>query len=93
LRGNLDEQGLAIAAAQEASVATRKRLAEKTKSFRASIPPETFKQLAPLLKSYQEEVDALTNRAKSGESAFLDLFKALYEAPDPAPCLASSLVR
>lgn len=31
-------------------------------------------------------------RAKSGEGAFLDLYRQLYDAPDPAPCLATALV-
>lgn len=57
------------------------------------MPPETFKQLAPLLKLYQEEVDALTARAKLGEGSFLEVFKLVYEAPDPAPAIALGLVR
>ena len=32
-------------------------------------------------------------RAKFGESAFLDVYQKLYEAPDPAPALAAALVR
>ena len=47
--------------------------------------------VGPLLKSYQEEVDRLTTRAKHGETAFLELYKRLYEAPDPASTLASGL--
>ena len=31
-------------------------------------------------------------RAKAGETAFLDLYQKLYEAPDPAPCLLHSFV-
>jgi len=61
--------------------------------FRANVTPEIFKQLSPLLKLYQQEVDALTSRAKLGESSFLDVFKLLYDAPDPAPTIASGLVR
>lgn len=33
------------------------------------------------------------SRAKFGETAFLDVYQRLYEAPDPAPALASALVR
>ena len=39
-------------------------------------------------KYKQEEVDRLTKRAKVGETAFLELYQKLYEAPDPAPALA-----
>lgn len=36
----------------------------------------------------QEEIDRLTKRAKHSESAFLELYPKLFEAPDPAPSLA-----
>jgi hypothetical protein len=57
------------------------------------VTPDVFKQMASLLKAYQEEVDSLTTRAKLGEAAFLEVFKQLYEAPDPAPAIAQGLVR
>lgn len=37
-----------------------------------------------ILKEYQEEIDRLTRRSKYGETAFYNLYKALYEAPCPA---------
>lgn len=49
--------------------------------------------MSGLLKSYQEEVDRLTQRARAGEAAFLDVYQRLYEAPDPSPALALGLVR
>ena len=45
------------------------------------------------MRAAQEEVDKLTQRAKYAEGAFLDMYQKLYEAPDPAPALASALVR
>ena len=48
--------------------------------------------MGPLLKSYQEEIDRLTQRAQHGERAFLDVYQNLYEAPDPAPALIAALV-
>lgn len=54
--------------------------------------PDVFKQISSLLKAYQEEVDSLTTRAKLGEAAFLEVFKQLYEAPDPGPAIAQGLV-
>lgn len=62
LRSKLDEQGLAVANAQEASVRSRKALAERTKDFRRRAAPEMSREVAPLLKAYQEEVDRLTAR-------------------------------
>lgn len=91
LRTKLDEQGLAVATAQEASVRSRKALAERTKEFRRHAAQEVSKEVAPLLKAYQEEVDRLTQRSKAAEASFLELYQRLYEAPDPAPALASSL--
>jgi homeobox protein cut-like len=91
LRRSLDEKGLAIAEAQEVSVASRKRLAERTKEFKKSVQPDDFRSLAPLLKLYQEEVDALTNRAKFAQAAFLEVFKKMYEAPDPVHAIAEGL--
>ncbi|PRW51060.1 CASP-like [Chlorella sorokiniana] len=91
LRSQLDEQGLAVATAQEASVRSRKALADRTKEFRRGVAPEVSREVAPLLKAYQEEVDRVTARAKAAESAFLGLYKRLYEAPDPAPALAQGL--
>ncbi|KAI7841244.1 hypothetical protein COHA_005081 [Chlorella ohadii] len=91
LRAQLDEQGLAVATAQEASVRSRKALADRTKDFRRGAAGEVSREVAPLLKAYQEEVDRVTARAKAAESAFLGLYKRLYEAPDPAPALAAGL--
>lgn len=62
LRSKLDEQGLSVANAQEASVASRRVLAERTKDFRRHAAQEVSKEVGPLLKAYQEEVDRLTTR-------------------------------
>ena len=91
LRSTLDSQGLSIAEHQESSATSRKILAEKTREFKRSSSPEIIKTVGSLLKSYQEEVDRLTARAKHGEASFLDLFKKLYEAPDPCLALATGL--
>lgn len=37
-----------------------------------------------LLKSYQDEIDQLSRRAKLTETIFLGLYKSLYDCPDPA---------
>lgn len=61
--------------------------------FKKNVSPDVFKAVAPLLKKYQVEVDALTNRSKSAEGAFLDIFQKLQEAPDPSTLLGNALVR
>lgn len=57
--------------------------------FKKAQPEEKLNLFSSLLKSYQEEVDNLTKRAKFGENAFLNIYQKLYEAPDPYPALAS----
>lgn len=50
------------------------------------------------MRSYQEEIDRLTNRAqykinynyRESEIAFLNIYKSLYEAPDPVEALVLS---
>uniref|UniRef100_A0A3P8XYW4 Protein CASP n=1 Tax=Esox lucius TaxID=8010 RepID=A0A3P8XYW4_ESOLU len=48
------------------------------------------KQVAPLLKSFQGEIDALSKRSKEAEAAFLNVYKKLIDVPDPAPALELS---
>ncbi|CAL8375587.1 unnamed protein product, partial [Gadus morhua 'NCC'] len=45
------------------------------------------KQVAPLLKSFQGEIDALSKRSKEAEAAFLTVYKKLIDVPDPVPVL------
>lgn len=91
LRPKLDEVGLKVAELQEESMQQRRRLAEATRDFKRT-NEAVSKTVGPLLKHYQEEIDRLTKRAKHGETAFLDLYQKLYEAPDPAPALALAFV-
>lgn len=76
--------------AKTVSIAGRKRLNEQTKAFRqlqlaaGADPTAAFNDL---LKEYQKEIDQLSGRAKLGETAFLALYKAMYEAPDPTPAI------
>ncbi len=89
MRPKLDEIGLKVAEHQEESVQHRRKLAEATREFKKN-NEAVSKTVGPLLKQYQEEIDRLTKRAKHGETAFLDLYQKLYEAPDPAPALSSA---
>ncbi|CAH7257695.1 Cux1 [Phodopus roborovskii] len=40
------------------------------------------KQVAPLLKSFQGEIDALSKRSKEAEAAFLTVYKRLIDVPE-----------
>ncbi|GMF41816.1 unnamed protein product [Phytophthora fragariaefolia] len=88
-RVQLDSQGSTMKSEKDASVRSRKKLAETTKQFRRlSTDADKAAGAGPLLKAYQEEIDHLTRRAKFSENAFFQLYKGLYAAPDPAPALA-----
>ncbi|KAF3813987.1 hypothetical protein GH733_018019 [Mirounga leonina] len=50
-------------------------------------PQDLRKQVAPLLKSFQGEIDALSKRSKEAEAAFLNVYKRLIDVPDPVPAL------
>lgn len=41
--------------------------------------------------AYQGMIDALTNRSKTAETAFLSIYKLLAEAPDPYPILEATV--
>eukprot|EP00850_Spirogloea_muscicola_P007096 SM000035S13076 [mRNA] locus=s35:366854:370553:+ [translate_table: standard] len=81
-----DALGVAISQNQEASTKNRRTLADLTRAFKAA--PEQ-RDVAPLLKSYQAEIDALTKRAKHAETAYLGVYQLLYDAPDAVPILRS----
>ncbi len=73
MRSKLDDTGLKIADAQEQALQNRRKLAEATRDFKRSTGDTPVKGLGPLLKQYQEEIDRLTQRCKSSESAFLEV--------------------
>ncbi|XP_048330025.2 protein CASP [Ziziphus jujuba] len=85
----LDDQGVRIGENQENSQKNRRKLAESTRDFKKTPEEDKSKLFNSLLKSYQEEVDNLTKRAKFAENAFLNIYQKIYEAPDPYPALAS----
>jgi homeobox protein cut-like len=39
--------------------------------------------------AYQQEIDAISKRSKVAETAYLNVYKLLAEAPDPAPLIAA----
>jgi hypothetical protein len=79
-----------IAAKQDASTESRKGLMEAVKGFKRLSDEERAGAVNGLMKVFQDEVDALTRRARFSEKAFLSLFKDLVDAPDPAPLIGAS---
>lgn len=91
-RAQLDKQGLDIADRQENSAASRKELSSITRNLRKSIgDASSQKEVRTTVRAFQAEVDALTDRAHAAETSFISLYKALYDAPDPADVLSESV--
>jgi len=62
----------------------------ETNNSRKKVMEILGKECRNIVKAYQEEIDQLTRRCKFSEGNFFDLFKALYELPDPVPMLTSA---
>jgi homeobox protein cut-like len=86
-RISLDKQCMEMREMKTTSMNGRKHLNELTKTFRSKAREEQLGMVTEVLKSYQEEIDALSRRAKYSESAFYALYKAIFEAPDPCTAL------
>jgi homeobox protein cut-like len=87
----LDNTASEIVAYQRDSTVQRKDLAQKTKDFRKLDDSSKLGEIKGLLKAYQTFIDLLTNHSKSTNSAFLQLYSSLSEAPDPYPLLEASV--
>jgi homeobox protein cut-like len=84
LQHDLDAKVIEIAQQQDEGDQSRKRLIELSKEFKKTASEEVRKNVAPILKSFQNEVDNLFKRNKTMETLFLSLYKKLIELPDPA---------
>ncbi|XP_074969334.1 homeobox protein cut-like 1 isoform X9 [Phalacrocorax aristotelis] len=83
----LDATATILANRQDESEQSRKKLIEQSREFKKNTPEDLRKQVAPLLKSFQGEIDALGKRSKEAEAAFLNVYKRLIDVPDPVPAL------
>ncbi|XP_048412425.1 homeobox protein cut-like 2 isoform X3 [Stegostoma tigrinum] len=90
LQKELNSVASDLAAHQEESEQSHKHLIELSREFKRNVPEEIREMVAPLLKSFQAEVVALSKRSKEAEAAFLNVYKQLIEAPDPAPSLEAA---
>ncbi|KAM6466381.1 protein CASP isoform 1-T1 [Liasis olivaceus] len=87
LQRELDTTATALANRQDESEQSRKKLIEQSREFKKNTPEDLRKQVAPLLKSFQGEIDALGKRSKEAEAAFLNVYKRLIDVPDPVSAL------
>uniref|UniRef100_A0A8C6T1K5 Protein CASP n=1 Tax=Neogobius melanostomus TaxID=47308 RepID=A0A8C6T1K5_9GOBI len=83
----LDATATQLANRQDESEQSRKKLIDLSRDFKKNTPEDFRKQVAPLLKSFQGEIDALSKRSKEAEAAFLNVYKKIIDVPDPLPVL------
>uniref|UniRef100_A0A671NYV8 Protein CASP n=1 Tax=Sinocyclocheilus anshuiensis TaxID=1608454 RepID=A0A671NYV8_9TELE len=86
----LDSSATLLASRQDDSEQSRKKLIDQSRDFKKNTPEDLRKLVAPLLKSFQAEIDALSKRSKESETAFLNVYKRLIDVPDPVPALELS---
>ncbi|ROW15474.1 hypothetical protein VPNG_02251 [Cytospora leucostoma] len=91
LISNLDNTASEVVTYQRDSTVQRKDLAQKTKDFRKLDDATKLSEVKGLLKAYQTFIDLLTNHSKSINSAFLQAYTSLSEAPDPYPLLEAAV--
>ncbi|KAF9177492.1 hypothetical protein BGZ49_005621, partial [Haplosporangium sp. Z 27] len=87
IQQEMDKQSVELIEQQQQSLAGRKRLAELTREFKKVPDQEKLQQFKILLKAYQGEIDSITKREKATSQAFLNVYNALGQAPDPAKLL------
>ncbi|XP_022266270.2 homeobox protein cut-like 2 isoform X8 [Canis lupus baileyi] len=85
LQKELNSVASELSARQEESEHSHKHLIELRREFKKNVPEEIREMVAPVLKSFQAEVVALSKRSQEAEAAFLSVYKQLIEAPDPVP--------
>ncbi|XP_059844128.1 homeobox protein cut-like 2 isoform X8 [Hypanus sabinus] len=93
LQKELNAVASELAARQEESEQSHKRLIELSREFKRNVPEEIREMVAPLLKTFQAEVVALGKRSKEAETAFLNVYKQLIEAPATEQSAETSPVR
>ena len=89
----LDEVATEITARQDESDTSRKALIELLRDFKKTNADDVKQAVSPVVKTFQNEVDALAKRAKAAEKAFFDIYQTLADVPDPLPILEQSIER
>ncbi|XP_072044688.1 protein CASP-like isoform X2 [Amphiura filiformis] len=91
LQRELDTTATELANRQDEAESSRKKLVEMSRDFKKNTPDDVRKVVAPVIKSFQSEVDTLSKRSKAAEAAFLSIYKKLIDLPDPVPVLEHGL--
>uniref|UniRef100_A0A4W5RKX5 Homeobox protein cut-like n=1 Tax=Hucho hucho TaxID=62062 RepID=A0A4W5RKX5_9TELE len=86
----LDATATALANRQDESEQSRKKLIDQSREFKKNTPEDLRKQVAPLLKGFQAEIDAVSKRSKESEAAFLNVYKRFIDVPDPVSALETA---
>ncbi|KXS19193.1 hypothetical protein M427DRAFT_470776 [Gonapodya prolifera JEL478] len=89
LQRDLDERGILLSEIPSENNNARRKLAELTKEFRKIPDEEKLPHFRILLKSYQSEIDAFAKRSQVAQTAFLEIYRILSDAPDPAPIISA----
>ena len=87
----LDQQGLKIADHREEATKGREALKDVIRAFKSTPAEERVDKIGGVVKAFQAEVDALTQRQRYAEDAFLDLYRSLDDAPDPLAALREAV--
>eukprot|EP00731_Ephydatia_muelleri_P023124 Em0015g707a len=87
----LDSQATDIAQRQDESNQSRKKLVELSREFKKNSSEELRLKMAPLLKSFQAEIDSLSKRSQAAETVFLQVYRKLIEVPDPVPLFEQAI--
>eukprot|EP00158_Paraphelidium_tribonemae_P008136 Partr_v1_DN28485_c0_g1_i5_m41366 putative Cut-like homeobox len=88
LHRQLDTQAMQVLSNQRSTIDNRRKLADDTKQFkRLAEDSEKLQQVPRLLRSYQVEIDDLSQRLKSTETWFLGLVSQVTDLVDPLQLL------
>ncbi|CAL8101662.1 unnamed protein product [Calicophoron daubneyi] len=77
-----------LAANREKGDAGKTTLVQLVRDFRKTAPDEIRKAVAPILRSFQVEVDACRKRCTYAEDAYISMYKRLIDLPDPTLALS-----
>ncbi|CAH8565531.1 unnamed protein product [Schistosoma margrebowiei] len=83
LQKTLESVASELTSNHEKNDISRTNLVNQTKEFRKSASEDVRKYCSTVIKCYQSEFDALQNRCRYAEEAYLSMYKQLIDLPDP----------
>ena len=92
IRPSLERSALSLADEEDRASAARLSLSGQSKALKRAAADDKLAMLGAVVKAYQEEINALTRRAKTAETAYLSLYQlVLLKVRDPTPALQQAL--